>query len=123
MTIRNDGHFCFFEFKILLILAFLYILYSQKLGKYYLGACSNLERRLYEHNIGHSKFTSTGIPWTLVYSEEFTDLKDAKARESKVKKMKSKKYIEHLIDVGRASRLQSGINIQAQRVHSNDYQK
>jgi putative endonuclease len=105
MTIRNDGHFCFYEFKILLILAFFYILYSQKLGKYYLGACSNLERRLYEHNIGHSKFTSTGIPWALVYSEEFTDLKDAKARESKVKKMKSKKYIEHLIHVGRASRL------------------
>jgi putative endonuclease len=82
-----------------------YILHSQKLGKYYLGACTEIKRRLYEHNIGHSKFTSTGIPWTLVYSEEFIDLKDAKAREMKVKKMKSKKYIEELIEKGRASRL------------------
>jgi putative endonuclease len=86
-------------------LAFFYILHSQKLGKYYLGACSNLQRRLYEHNIGHSKFTSTGIPWTLVYSEQFIDLKEAKSRELKVKKMKSKKYIETLIETGRASRL------------------
>ncbi|MBX3242637.1 MAG: GIY-YIG nuclease family protein [Chitinophagaceae bacterium] len=39
-----------------------YILYSEKLNKYYAGACIDLERRLYEHNIGHSKFTPTGIP-------------------------------------------------------------
>ncbi|TAH01253.1 MAG: hypothetical protein EAZ16_12140 [Sphingobacteriales bacterium] len=32
----------------------LYILYSDKIDKYYVGACTNLERRLYEHNIGHS---------------------------------------------------------------------
>ncbi|WP_407640574.1 GIY-YIG nuclease family protein [Algoriphagus boritolerans] len=22
-----------------------------------------MDRRLYEHNLGHSKFTSTGVPW------------------------------------------------------------
>lgn len=35
----------------------MYILYAEKLNKYYVGACTDLERRLYEHNIGHSKFT------------------------------------------------------------------
>ncbi|MFM9910695.1 MAG: GIY-YIG nuclease family protein, partial [Chitinophagaceae bacterium] len=40
-----------------------YILFSAKLNKYYVGACINLERRFYEHNIGHSKFTRPGIPW------------------------------------------------------------
>ena len=43
-----------------------YILYSAKLNKYYLGACIDIDRRFYEHNIGHSKFTSTGMPWLLV---------------------------------------------------------
>jgi len=78
-------------------MSYTYILYSEKLGKYYIGACIDLKRRLYEHNIGHSKFTSAGIPWKIVYTEEFETLADAKKREFKIKKMKSKKYIEGLI--------------------------
>ena len=74
-----------------------YILFSEKLNKYYIGACTDLERRLYEHNIGHSKFTSTGIPWVLKYFERFTTLPEAKKRESAIKKMKSRKYIENLV--------------------------
>ena len=62
-----------------------------------MGACVNLERRLYEHNIGHSKFTSTGVPWILKYKEKFPDLASAKKREAQIKKMKSSKYIERLI--------------------------
>ena len=83
---------------------YLYILYSSKLNKYYVGACANIERRLYEHNIGHSKFTSTGLPWRLMYTEEFKTLQEAKQREKKIKDMKSRKYIESLIENGRASR-------------------
>ena len=82
-----------------------YILYSDKLDKYYIGACIDIERRLYEHNIGHSKFTSFGMPWKVMYTEEFASLVEAKTRELKIKKMKSRKYIEELIAKGRASRL------------------
>jgi putative endonuclease len=78
----------------------MYILYSVKPNKYYVGACINLERRLYEHNIGHSKFTSLGVPWELAYTEEFDDLKLAKKRELEIKKRKSRKYIEQLIRSG-----------------------
>jgi putative endonuclease len=73
-----------------------YIIFSAKLNKYYVGACINLERRMYEHNIGHSKFTSMGIPWELMYTEIFETLPEAKKRESAIKKMKSRKYIESL---------------------------
>ena len=76
---------------------FVYILYSQKLNKYYVGACTDIERRLYEHNIGHSKFTSTGLPWILIYTEKYPTLPEAKKRELEIKKMKSRKYIEGLI--------------------------
>ncbi|MDN3205853.1 GIY-YIG nuclease family protein [Algoriphagus sediminis] len=78
-------------------MAFLYIIFSEKLNKYYIGACNDLDRRLYEHSIGHSKFTSTGIPWKLMHKEEFLNLESAKQRERQLKKMKSRKYIEKLI--------------------------
>ena len=78
-------------------MAFMYILHSEKLGKYYVGACTDLPRRFYEHNIGHSKFTSLGVPWILVYKEEFVELKLAKKRESEIKRKKSRKYIEELL--------------------------
>jgi putative endonuclease len=61
-------------------MAYMYILHSRKLNKYYVGACTNLERRLYEHNIGHSKFTSLGVPWVLILKEEFENLVSAKKR-------------------------------------------
>ena len=74
-----------------------YILYSKKLNKYYVGSCINLERRLYEHNIGHSKFTSLGIPWEIVFMEEHETTILSSKREMSIKKMKSRKYIEGLI--------------------------
>ena len=83
---------------------FTYILYSEKLDKYYVGACTDLDRRLMEHNIGHSKFTSLGMPWQVVYKEEYETLLEAKKRETQIKKMKSRKYIEGLVRNGRASR-------------------
>jgi len=81
-----------------------YILYSEKLDKYYIGSSNNLERRLYEHNIGHSKFTSLGVPWKVVYTEEYETSQLARKREMDTKKKKSRKYIEKLISGGRASR-------------------
>lgn len=78
----------------------MYILYSEKLKKYYVGACIDIERRLYEHNIGHSKFTALGVPWFLKYTEDFETLPEAKKRELSIKRMKSRKYIEGLIAKG-----------------------
>jgi hypothetical protein len=59
-------------------MAFIYILYSSKLDKYYIGTCFDLERRLYEHNIGHSKFTSLGTLWitSILLGEQFSAGKD-----------------------------------------------
>ena len=75
----------------------IYIIYSQKLDKYYIGACTDLQRRLYKHNIGHSKFTSLGLPWILKYTESFATLPLAKKRELEIKKKKSRIYIDKLI--------------------------
>ena len=77
--------------------AFCYILYSVKLNKYYVGSTTDMERRLNDHNRGKEKFTQTGMPWRLVYSELFDELANARRREQEIKKKKSRKYIEILI--------------------------
>ena len=76
---------------------FMYIIYSEKRDKYYIGYTANLEIRVEKHNIGATRSTRSGIPWVLVYSEEFDNKSDAIKREIAVKKKKSRKYIESLI--------------------------
>ena len=73
---------------------FLYILYSQKLNKYYVGSTPDILRRLEDHNRGKEKFTKPGLPWVLVYKEIFENLKEARTREKQIKRRKSRKYIE-----------------------------
>ena len=74
-----------------------YILFSEKLNKYYIGSTSDIHRRIEDHNRGKEKFTRTGTPWQIVYSEQFEILADARKRELQIKKQKSRKYIERLI--------------------------
>ena len=85
----------FFLFKIQM--AHTYILYSEKLDKYYVGSSYDKNERLIRHNRGAEKFTSTGIPWVIVYFEEFETTKEARSREMAIKKKKSRKYIEALV--------------------------
>lgn len=74
-----------------------YILYSEKVDKYYTGYCENLELRLERHNSGWGKYSSRGIPWEVVYFEEFSNKGSAIKRENEIKRKKSRKYIEELI--------------------------
>ncbi|NOZ75333.1 MAG: GIY-YIG nuclease family protein [FCB group bacterium] len=79
---------------------YVYILYSRKTNRYYTGSSGDPERRLEEHNHGRTKSTKGGIPWTLVYQIECSDRKAAVALERKIKRMKSRSYIEWLITQG-----------------------
>ena len=74
-----------------------YILYSEKLDKYYIGSTSNIEGRILRHNSSNHGFTSTGKPWILKYSESFDEKTDALKREMQLKSWKSRKLIEELI--------------------------
>ena len=75
----------------------IYILYSQKLDKFYVGSSGNIELRVTRHNAGLSKFSSRGIPWELVYFEEFNSKLEPLRRERGIKSKKSRMYIEKLI--------------------------
>ena len=74
-----------------------YILFSRKLDKYYIGSTNDLHRRLEDHNRGKTPFTKLGMPWELKYTENFETRKDVIRRELEIKRKKSRKYIESLI--------------------------
>ncbi len=75
-----------------------YILYSKKLNKYYIGYSEDIEKRLTQHNTGFSKFTSKASDWELKFKEEFDTRIEATNRERIIKLKKSRKYIEWLIN-------------------------
>ncbi|WP_163326111.1 GIY-YIG nuclease family protein [Draconibacterium mangrovi] len=77
---------------------YMYILQSEKNGKYYIGSTQNVEERLQQHNWSRTPSTKSGIPWKLVYSEEFEERPSATQREYEIKQKKSRKYIQFLIN-------------------------
>lgn len=60
---------------------FVYILFSQKDHKLYIGYTTNLELRLQEHKSGRVTSTKERRPFQLIYHEVFTNKEDAKTRE------------------------------------------
>jgi putative endonuclease len=78
-------------------MALLYILQSERTGRFYIGSTENLARRLEEHRRGQTASTRGCGPWKLVYQEEFESLLAAHRRELEIKRWKSSKMIEALI--------------------------
>jgi putative endonuclease len=76
---------------------YLYIIYSNKLDRYYIGHTENIDKRIIEHNTGFSSYTSKALDWILVYKEQFTERIYASRREMELKRKKSRKYIEWMI--------------------------
>jgi len=74
-----------------------YIIYSFKIDKYYIGQTENIENRLYRHNNNGSKSTKKANDWVLKYAEEFPTRVLAMKREAALKKKKSRVFIESLI--------------------------
>ena len=75
-----------------------YILYSALPDQYYIGHTGNLEDRLYRHNNSGSKSTKKANDWELVYKQQYDTKASASQRELEIKKKKSRKYIEWLIN-------------------------
>jgi putative endonuclease len=75
-----------------------YILYSSRLDRYYVGTTDDVQRRLNEHNnYKHDDaFTTRGVPWILYFSIDSLSSEKANQIERRIKRMKSKKYIQNL---------------------------
>jgi len=76
---------------------FVYIIYSAKLDRYYVGYSENIEIRVEQHNHGISDYTSKAQDWIVRYTEPYKERTDAHKKELEIKRKKSRKYIEWLI--------------------------
>jgi putative endonuclease len=74
-----------------------YIIYSKSLDSFYVGHSANLDDRLFRHNNSGSKSTKKAKDWILVHQEAFPTRGEAMARETAIKKQKSKSFIQQLI--------------------------
>ena len=76
-----------------------YVLYSEKFNKIYIGYTSGLERRLQSHNeLAKKGWTVRYRPWVLIHTEEFEDKKESMAREKQLKGGQGRKFIwEHIV--------------------------
>jgi putative endonuclease len=79
---------------------FTYILYSEKLKRFYTGTTDNLEQRIIEHNSGSysNSYTTKGIPWILFLKIECSSSQQAYNLEKFIKQMKSVPFIKRLKD-------------------------
>ena len=62
-----------------------YIIYSAKAARYYIGQTKDIEKRLIRHNGGDVQSTRPYRPWKLVYSELHSTRGEAVLRERHLK--------------------------------------
>ena len=58
-----------------------YVLWSQKLGKRYVGVSEDVDARLNQHNKGSTRFTKGGVPCVPLYRENYKTRTEALKRE------------------------------------------
>jgi putative endonuclease len=73
---------------------YVYVLFSEKLNKYYVGSTNDIQKRLVQHNAGKTSFTSRGIPWIIIISMEFNSRAEAVQLELKIKKRGISRYLQ-----------------------------
>ena len=79
---------------------FLYILFSASVDRYYVGETPVPDSRILQHN-NHffpKGFTKSANDWSQVLKKECKDKADAMYLERFIKRMKSRKFIEKVID-------------------------
>ena len=74
-----------------------YVLQSHKTSRYYIGYTSDIRKRIKYHNQGCNKSTKAGIPWKLIYQEDFEYKKSAWLREKQIKSYKGGQAFKKLI--------------------------
>jgi putative endonuclease len=73
---------------------FVYVLWSNKLNKRYIGSAGNVTIRLDQHNRNMNHFTKGGKPWFLIYTEQFSTKAEALIREKFLKSGIGRKWLD-----------------------------
>ncbi|MCX6746138.1 MAG: GIY-YIG nuclease family protein [Candidatus Parcubacteria bacterium] len=75
-----------------------YVIQSLLNKRYYIGHTKNLDRRLEQHNSGKVRSTKSGMPWKLIYIEEFESKSEAYKRELQIKSYKGGRAFKNIIN-------------------------
>jgi putative endonuclease len=86
-------------------MCFVYILQSSINGKFYIGSTNNIERRLLEHNSGHTKHTREQGPFNLIFQQEYPFIEMARKAEIWLKKQKSHLFLDKIIEDGKINKV------------------
>ncbi|MEM9885660.1 MAG: GIY-YIG nuclease family protein [Bacteroidota bacterium] len=71
-----------------------YVLYSEKYDKIYIGYTSNLAERFKSHNeLGKKGYTIKYRPWQIIHTEEFETKSAAMKREKQLKAGQGRQWI------------------------------
>jgi len=73
---------------------YVYVIRSEKDGRFYVGMSENIDRRLKEHNSGKTRSTQFYKPWELFFFEEFENRLTARKREKYLKSGYGKTWIK-----------------------------
>jgi putative endonuclease len=76
---------------------YVYVLWSNRLKKKYVGLTKDLKVRLKEHNLGKSNYTNRGKPWKLIYYEAFLSKEDAEGEELFLKSGMGRERFKYLL--------------------------
>lgn len=76
---------------------FVYVLLSEKDGRFYTGYTEDVERRVKDHNNGRVFSTKYRRPFSLIYYEVSFNLDDALKREKYLKSTYGKRYIKNRV--------------------------
>lgn len=75
---------------------FVYIIYSEKFDRHYVGQTNNIEERLEHHNSGYTKSTAPYIPWVLKLVIEKNTRSEAMILERKLKNLNREKLLQFI---------------------------
>ncbi len=75
---------------------YVYILYTEKFDKFYIGQTNNIFDRLQRHNSGSEKATKPYVPWILLWYTEKPSRAEAMILEKKLKNL-SKERLHQFI--------------------------
>ncbi|NNL02822.1 MAG: GIY-YIG nuclease family protein [Eudoraea sp.] len=73
---------------------FVYVLFSEKRSRYYVGQTADINKRLKRHNEGFVPSTRGGIPWKLVLQIAVDSRSEAMQLEKRIKKRGAKRFID-----------------------------
>ncbi|MBR8534502.1 GIY-YIG nuclease family protein [Carboxylicivirga sediminis] len=76
-----------------------YVLYSKRYNKIYIGYTSDLKKRLLSHNERSNKgYTVKYRPWNLLYTESFEDKAETLRREKQLKGGQGREFIWDMVN-------------------------